>query len=111
MYIAPDKAIIPFSPQDVQLGTKSLQVGNGEREPARRERKGGKARTCTRDGSHKETLPVAKKAHTDNGSGYCRDCGADLKASQRCNYCHQIHPGPFGWLIKFFHSILAIFKR
>ena len=72
---------------------------------------GVQTRTCTRDGSHKETLPVAKKAHTDNGSGYCRDCGADLKASQRCKYCHQIHTGPFGWLIKFFHSILALFKR
>ena len=96
------------------MGTKSLQVGNGERFALRRDdsrEEGGKTRTCTRDGSHKETLPVAKKAHTDNGSGYCRDCGADLKASQRCNYCHQIHTGPFGWLIKFFHSIFAIFKR
>ncbi len=72
---------------------------------------GQQTRTCTRDGSHKETLPIAKKAHTDNGKGYCKDCGADLKASQRCKYCGEIHTGPFGWLIKFFHSILAIFKR
>ena len=28
-----------------------------------------------------------------------------------CKYCGQEHDGPFGWLIKFFHSILAIFKR
>ena len=47
----------------------------------------------------------------NNGSGYCKDCGADLKASQRCKYCGEIHTGTFGWLIKFFHSILAIFKR
>ncbi len=72
---------------------------------------GVQTRTCTRDGSHKETLPVAKKAHADNGSGYCRDCGADLKAAQRCKFCGEIHTGPFAWLIKFFHSILAIFKR
>jgi hypothetical protein len=72
---------------------------------------GVQTRTCTRDGSHKETLPVAKKVHADNGSGYCRDCGADLKAAQRCKFCGEIHTGPFAWLIKFFHSILAIFKR
>ncbi len=28
-----------------------------------------------------------------------------------CKYCGQVHTGPFGWLVKFFHSILAIFKR
>ncbi len=72
---------------------------------------GQQTRTCTRDGSHKETQPIAKKSHTDNGNGYCKDCGADLKASQRCKYCGEIHTGPFAWLIKFFHSILAIFKR
>ena len=72
---------------------------------------GQQTRTCTRDGSHKETLPVAKKAHTDNGSGYCRDCGADLKASQRCKYCGEIHTGFVGWFIKIYHSILALFKR
>ena len=72
---------------------------------------GQQTRTCTRDGSHTETQPIAKKAHTDNGNGYCRDCGADLKASQRCKYCGEIHTGTFGWLIKFFHTILAFFKR
>ncbi|MBQ4365459.1 MAG: hypothetical protein II804_04255 [Clostridia bacterium] len=72
---------------------------------------GQQTRTCTRDGSHKETQSVAKKPHTDNGSGYCRDCGADLKASQRCKYCGEIHTGPFAWLIRFFHNILAVFKR
>ena len=72
---------------------------------------GQQIRTCTRDGNHKEIQPVAKKPHTDNGSGYCKDCGADLKAAQRCKYCGEVHGGTFGWLIKFFHSILAIFKR
>lgn len=72
---------------------------------------GQQIRTCTRDGSHKETKPIARKAHTDNGSGYCRDCGADLKAAQRCKFCGEIHSGPFAWLIKIIHSILGIFKR
>ena len=72
---------------------------------------GQQTRTCTRDGSHMETRPIAKTAHTDDGSGHCRTCGADLQASQRCKYCGKIHTGPFAWLIKFFHSILALFKR
>ena len=70
---------------------------------------GQQTRTCTRDGSHKETRPIAKTAHTDDGSGHCRDCGTDLNAGNRCKYCGQIHTGTFGWLIKFFHSILALF--
>ena len=28
-----------------------------------------------------------------------------------CKYCGQTHDGAFGWLVKFFHSILAIFKK
>jgi len=72
---------------------------------------GQQSRTCTYDGNHKETQPIAKQAHTDDGNGYCKDCGTDMKASQRCKYCHQIHVGAFGWLVKFFHSIFAIFKR
>ena len=70
---------------------------------------GQQTRICTRDGSHKETQPLAKTAHTDDGSGHCRDCGTDLNAGNRCKYCGQIHTGTFGWLIKFFHSILALF--
>ena len=26
-----------------------------------------------------------------------------------CKYCGEVHGGAFGWLIKFFHSILALF--
>ena len=61
---------------------------------------------AARDGSHKETKPIAKKAHTDNGKGYCKDCGADLKASQRCKFCSKIHDNSFkGRFIQFFHTI------
>ena len=67
---------------------------------------GQQTRTCTRDSSHKETKPIAKKAHTDNGNGYCKDCGADLKASQRCKYCGKIHGSSFSsQFTKFFHTI------
>ena len=67
---------------------------------------GQQTRTCTRDGSHKETKTIAKKAHTDNGNGYCKDCGADLKASQRCKYCGKIHGSSFrSQFTKFFHTI------
>ena len=70
---------------------------------------GQQTRTCSRDASHSETQPIAKKPHTDNGNGYCRDCGADLKAGDRCEYCGEIHTGPFGWLIKLLHLILSWF--
>ena len=50
----------------------------------------------------------------------CTRCGTQIKDvtlsnpqpnPNACKYCGQVHTGPFGWLIKFFHSILAIFKR
>ena len=66
-------------------------------------------RICGNDSSHKETRTLDKKGHTDNGNGYCKDCGADLRGGQRCKYCGETHGGAFGWLIKFFHSILAAF--
>ena len=62
--------------------------------------------------------------HTSpDSNGNCTRCGTHIKdvtPSQpsnpqpnpnACKYCGQVHTGPFGWLIKFFHSILAIFKR
>ena len=67
---------------------------------------------------------VAALGHTSpDGNGNCTRCGTHIKdvtPSQpsnpqpnpnACKYCGQVHTGPFGWLIKFFHSILAIFKR
>ena len=67
-------------------------------------------RVCANDPSHKETRPIAKTAHEDNGNGYCKNCGADLNAGNRCK-CGKIHTGPFAWLIKFFHSIQYFFKN
>lgn len=34
-----------------------------------------------------------------------------MTGGDHCKYCGKIHSGAFGWLTKFFHSILAIFKR
>ena len=36
---------------------------------------------------------------------------SDSTNPNACKYCGQVHTGLFGWLIKFFHSILAFFKR
>ncbi len=52
-----------------------------------------------------------------NSKGNCDRCGTHLKdvdpgsstPAGACKYCGQVHTGPFGWLIKFFHSILALF--
>ena len=55
-----------------------------------------------------------------DGNGNCTRCGTHIKDvtppqpqpnPNACKYCGEVHSGPFGWLIKFFHSILAIFKR
>ena len=57
-------------------------------------------RVCTRDGSHVEEKIIEKlpaPTQPDNG-------GKNL-----CKYCGEEHTGPFGWLIRFFHSILAFF--
>ena len=62
-----------------------------------------------------------------DGNGNCTRCGAHIKdvtqptqptqpqpqpqPSGGCKYCGGTHTGPFGWLIQFFHNILAMFKR
>lgn len=56
---------------------------------------------------------VAAIGHTaPNSKGNCDRCGThlqDVKPKGDCKYCGETHTGPFGWLIKFFHSILALF--
>ncbi len=71
---------------------------------------GWEERVCANDAGHKEGRPIGKTAHVDDGNGYCKNCGADLKGSQRCK-CGQIHTGPFAWLIKFFHGIRYFFTH
>ena len=71
---------------------------------------GWEERVCANDGSHKDGRPIPKTAHVDDGNGYCKNCGADLRGGDRCK-CGQIHTGPFAWLIKFFHGIQYFFKN
>ena len=50
--------------------------------------------------------------HRDgDNDGHCDVCKQQMTGGNYCKYCGKIHDGLFGWLVKFFHSILAIFKR
>ena len=62
---------------------------------------GTNAFTCACGASYSETIPVNSTNHvnTQNVAATASTCTV------------KVHTGPFGWLIKFFHSILAIFKR
>ena len=58
------------------------------------------------------TEDIPKTAHEDaDNDGKCDTCGQQMTGGDHCKYCGKIHGGAFGWLVKFFHSILAIFKR
>ena len=50
--------------------------------------------------------------HTDaDNDGHCDRCNEQMTGGNHCKYCGQIHGGAFGWLVKIFHSIFALFKR
>ena len=79
--------------------------------PATCQQTGYRTLVCTVCGDTKnETIPRADHNDPDN-DGYCDDCGEMMQGGDHCKYCGQIHDGAFGWLTRFFHSILAIFKR
>ena len=79
--------------------------------------------TCLNDGlKHTECLTCseiiesvvipATGEHADaDNDGYCDTCEEMMQGGQHCKYCGKIHGGLFGWLVKIFHSIFAIFKR
>ena len=100
---------------DAHTFTSGAALGHDWRETARTDATcdaaGSVTYTCAHDSAHTRTESIAQKSHTDaNGDGYCDNCGKDLW-SGRCAYCGQVHSGFFGMIVKFFHSILAIFKR
>ena len=68
--------------------------------------------TCNR-GDHTYISDYTEKTkHKDiDNDGFCDICDNQMSGGQHCIFCGKIHDGPFGWMIKFFHSILAIFKR
>ena len=73
---------------------------------------GSRIYVCRYDASHKENEPIAKLGHTDaDNDGICDRCKEQMPGGDHCKYCGKVHDGAFGWLISFFHSILAIFKR
>lgn len=84
---------------------------------AKCEETGIRTYTCTTcSATRSETIQAL--GHTaPNGKGDCDRCGKHLKdvdsgsstPAGACKYCGQVHTCPFGWLIKFFHSILALF--
>ncbi len=78
--------------------------------------------TCVTDGSQTltcilcdetrtETLDATGKHIDNNNDGHCDYCSKQMTGGNHCKYCGKIHDGAFGWLVKFFHSIMAIFKR
>ncbi len=77
--------------------------------------------TCTTDGEttytcscgdiYTEPIPATGNHADDNNDGKCDTCGEKMTGGKHCKYCGKIHGGAFGWLVKFFHSIFAIFKR
>ncbi len=68
--------------------------------------------TCTACGdTYTEPIP-ATGTHADaDNDGKCDACEEMMVGPGHCKYCGKIHGGAFGWLVKFFHSIFAIFKR
>ena len=78
--------------------------------------------TCTADGETTYTCTICGDTYTEpipatgehidaDNDGYCDTCEEMMTGGQHCKYCGKIHGGLFGWLVKFFHSIFAIFKR
>ena len=78
--------------------------------------------TCTTDGETTYTCTICGDTYTEpipatgehvdaDNNGYCDACEEMMQGGQHCKYCGKIHDGLFGWLIKIFHSIFAIFKR
>ena len=84
------------------------------------------AASCTQEGSYdkviycvncgeelsRETITTEKLTHTDSdNNGKCDSCGEQMTGGDHCKYCGKIHGGAFGWLVKIFHNIFALFKR
>ena len=84
---------------------------------AKCEKAGVRTYTCTVCNATKAETINALGHTSPDGNGNCSRCGKHLKdvdsgnssPAGACKYCGQVHGGAFGWLIKFFHGILAMF--
>ena len=104
------------NPAHVEKANHTWDAGKITKE-AKCEETGVRTYTCSVcKGTKTETISAL--GHTSpNGQGNCDRCGKHLKdvntgnntPAGACKYCGKVHTGPFGWLIKFFHSILAAF--
>ena len=88
--------------------------------------------TCTAEGKQsyrcsycnfEKVEPIAALGHTEpDGNGNCTRCGTRIKDADQsdkpddhgkpkgdCKYCGEDHNGFFGFFVKIFHSILALF--
>ena len=99
----------------------------GEHMPGNAVKENVRTESCTVNGSYDEviycaacgeelsrktsTIPATGNHLDDNNDGKCDTCNQKMTGGKHCKYCGKIHGGAFGWLTKFFHSILAIFKR
>ena len=75
---------------------------------------GTKTAACDFDCGEKNTIKDegTKLDHIDeNNDGKCDTCGNKMTGGDHCKYCGKIHGGAFGWIVKIFHSIFAIFKH
>ena len=79
---------------------------------AKCEEAGEKQLVCEKCGDKIHDTLSATGNHVDaDNSGKCDTCNTKMTGGSHCKYCGKIHDGLFGWLVGFFHSILAIFKR
>ena len=68
--------------------------------------------TCERgDHSYVSDYSDMLQHKDSDNDGFCDYCKNQMTGGDHCKYCGKIHDGAFGWLVKFFHNILAIFKR
>ncbi len=67
--------------------------------------------TCSCGDTYTEPIPATGTHTDDNNDGKCDTCNQKMTGGKHCKYCGKIHGGAFGWLVKFFHSVFAIFKR
>ena len=67
--------------------------------------------TCSCGDTYTKPIPATGNHADDNNDGKCDTCGEKMTGGKHCKYCGKIHGGAFGWLVKLFHSIFAIFKR
>ena len=76
---------------------------------------GSKSRVCAVCGrTETQTIPAAGHSDADK-NGVCDRCGASVSQPEQhdeiCKFCGGVHSGPFGAIVKLFHSIMYFFRN